>query len=434
MSIVGAAALFNVSDMGTALTFYRDLLGLALETAQDGHTVVRAGSTRIGLNETNMPIPSVAYDESGLAAGGTLSLQVVGIHQLVSRLKANGVKFLSDIDRNSWGNMAVFQDPDGNILKLYEVMDNLENRILHTIAHTHHPLPVSDDDPDAVMDEEDFPPDEEIIEDVPELQLLAEMDAVEDSLTVSRSLFHPLPGLRTSDGTWRDQRKVPTMAEVVVPAPEMAEEPFAGIELERLPAVAAEALWRQGFTFVDGLLDPSVVAQARSRAIQMADEGLLMPAGEVRMDDDPFRDRQARDDVIAWLHPTDPLHPALTEVVGLLSAVQRDLSKVLALQGETEFQLALYRGNGGRYERHRDAFPTDDPTDTDQRRVTVICYLTESATGDGSLKLYRPLDNPDGLTVETVPGRVVVFLSGVVDHEVMPVHGVDRAAVTAWMK
>lgn len=35
--------------------------------------------------------------------------------------------------------------------------------------------------------------------------------------------------------------------------------------------------------------------------------------------------------------------------------------------------------------------------------------------------------------MEPIPGRVLVFLSGVVDHEVLPAWK-ERVAVTAWMK
>ncbi|KAI8844815.1 hypothetical protein BC829DRAFT_419734 [Chytridium lagenaria] len=307
-------------------------------------------------------------------------------------------------------------------------MDPLQNRILHTVAH-HDPTPAADptEDPDEWLPypaEADMDESEELIEDMAEQDLLAEMDRMEDSLLIARRLFHVKPSTPHP------------VNEIMIPGPVEASHPFSEVETRSVPNTALEALWRQGFTFVDGLLDATVVGEARNRAIQMANEGLLIPAGEVRMDDDPFRDRKARDDVITWLHPTDPLHPALLTVVNLLKSIQQDLGGVMHMNGEAEYQLALYRGNGGRYERHRDAFPNDQPEDVEQRRVTGILYLTspESRGGcDGSLRVYRPLDRADGVEIEAVPGRLVLFLSGVVDHEVMPVFG-ERVAVTAWMR
>ncbi|KAI9330505.1 hypothetical protein DFJ73DRAFT_858752 [Zopfochytrium polystomum] len=116
-----------------------------------------------------------------------------------------------------------------------------------------------------------------------------------------------------------------------------------------------------------------------------------------------------------------------------MKELQEDLSQFISLAGETELQLAVYKGDGGRYERHRDAFPTDDPNDQEQRRVTAVLYLTDHhAKGSGGdIKLFRPLGSQS--VVETRQGRLLLFLSGVVDHEVLPVSA-DRAAISAWMR
>ncbi|KAJ3211142.1 hypothetical protein HDU67_004755 [Dinochytrium kinnereticum] len=122
MSITGVRGFnYNVSNMDESLHFYRDILGLSLESAADSMVVVKAGHTRISLNEKNAPIHRIPFDESGHHAGGTLSLQVVGMHHLVKKLKENGVRFLTDVEQTPWGDMAAFEDPDGNILRLYEV-------------------------------------------------------------------------------------------------------------------------------------------------------------------------------------------------------------------------------------------------------------------------------------------------------------------------
>ncbi|KAI8844816.1 Glyoxalase/Bleomycin resistance protein/Dihydroxybiphenyl dioxygenase [Chytridium lagenaria] len=122
MSITGVRAIhYNVTNMPSSIHFYRDLLGLVLESAEDGFTVVRAGNSRIGLNEKPSPIPSIPFDANGAHCGGTLSLQVVGMERLVENLRRHDVRFLTDVERNAWGDMVVFQDPDGNILKLFEV-------------------------------------------------------------------------------------------------------------------------------------------------------------------------------------------------------------------------------------------------------------------------------------------------------------------------
>ena len=117
-----------------------------------------------------------------------------------------------------------------------------------------------------------------------------------------------------------------------------------------------------------------------------------------------------------------------------LENLQSDLSSIIHLKGHTEFQLAVYKGDGARYERHRDAFPIDDANDEEQRRVTAVLYLTDHAGFDGNnggLKVYRPLGSEK--VIDTYSGRLVLFLSGVVDHEVLPTFQ-SRAAISAWMR
>ncbi|RUS13343.1 2OG-Fe(II) oxygenase superfamily-domain-containing protein [Endogone sp. FLAS-F59071] len=164
----------------------------------------------------------------------------------------------------------------------------------------------------------------------------------------------------------------------------------------------------------------------------------MTPASDMKKNDpdDPFRDGTARDDLTMWLHPGQVPTPGLSALAHFLSVtLKSDLHYLLHLANETEYQLAYYPPNGARYERHRDAFPTDDPADTQQRRVTSIVYLNPGwINGDGGeLRLFARPAEVDGsdVDIEPVAGRLVVFLSGVVDHAVIG-SGKQRFAITAW--
>lgn len=133
--------------------------------------------------------------------------------------------------------------------------------------------------------------------------------------------------------------------------------------------------------------------------------------------------------------------PNLKKILQFFSGpLHHDLAQMIRLNGKTEYQLAYYHPKNARYERHRDAFPTDDPEDTHQRRVTAILYLNPGWTaGDGGeLKIFGRAES-DGTTDaadRTIPpllGRLVLFLSGAVDHAVLPANK-ERFALTAWMR
>ncbi|TXE08289.1 2OG-Fe(II) oxygenase [Gelidibacter salicanalis] len=96
-----------------------------------------------------------------------------------------------------------------------------------------------------------------------------------------------------------------------------------------------------------------------------------------------------------------------------------------------EFHYAIYP-QGTFYKRHLDTFQNDD-----RRKLSFVCYLNEAGwlpENGGELVLY--LDD-DGREVEKIiyplPGRVVIFESQVLEHEVKPVH-TQRLSITGWLK
>ncbi|HYE78398.1 MAG TPA: VOC family protein [bacterium] len=112
---------YNVQDMDRAVAFYRDVLGMAVEDSSEWWSSLRCGGQRIGLHGTGgQPVPAVPRDSHGAHAGGTLTLGTDDIEAAVARLRAAGVPLLGDVMREEWGSIAVFEDPDGNVLKVMQ--------------------------------------------------------------------------------------------------------------------------------------------------------------------------------------------------------------------------------------------------------------------------------------------------------------------------
>ncbi len=96
-----------------------------------------------------------------------------------------------------------------------------------------------------------------------------------------------------------------------------------------------------------------------------------------------------------------------------------------------EFHYALYPV-GTFYKRHIDTFQNDD-----RRKLSFVCYLNEEGwlpENGGELTLYL---NENGITTEKsiypLPGRVVIFESQIIEHEVKPVNK-ERLSITGWLK
>ena len=100
-----------VSDMGRAIDFYRDTLGLEVLEQDADWSMVTAGDQRIGLNADESPKGS---------AGAVVAFGVDGdLEHAVEELKAKGVEFPAEISEHHWGRIATFRDPDDNDLQLY---------------------------------------------------------------------------------------------------------------------------------------------------------------------------------------------------------------------------------------------------------------------------------------------------------------------------
>ncbi|MCG9971482.1 2OG-Fe(II) oxygenase [Christiangramia crocea] len=96
-----------------------------------------------------------------------------------------------------------------------------------------------------------------------------------------------------------------------------------------------------------------------------------------------------------------------------------------------EFHYALYP-EGTFYKRHLDTFQNDG-----RRKLSMVCYLNDEdwkPENGGELTIYTE-DNgkEEEINIYPFPGRVVIFESQELEHEVKPVK-VPRLSITGWLK
>ncbi|GAA4801483.1 2OG-Fe(II) oxygenase [Litoribaculum gwangyangense] len=92
-----------------------------------------------------------------------------------------------------------------------------------------------------------------------------------------------------------------------------------------------------------------------------------------------------------------------------------------------EFHYAIYP-KGTFYKKHIDTFQNDD-----RRKLSFVCYLNEDGwlpENGGELVLY--LEHEEKI-IYPLPGRVVIFESQIIEHEVKPVNS-ERLSITGWLK
>ena len=141
--------------------------------------------------------------------------------------------------------------------------------------------------------------------------------------------------------------------------------------------------------------------------------------------------KSIRGDVILWI---DELHANEAEILffNKINNLVNYLNKTCFLGIlHKEFHYALYP-KGTYYKRHIDTFQNDD-----RRKLSFVCYLNEEGwlpENGGELVLYI---DENGKETEKViypfPGRVVIFESQIIEHEVKPVNK-ERMSITGWLK
>ncbi|MEE4298282.1 MAG: VOC family protein [Pseudomonadales bacterium] len=104
-----------VSDLGRAVAFYRDVLGLhcTREDRAFGYAAFTAGAISLGLAEVGPEQETLLERHTGIG------FVVEDLDAEHDRLAEAGVVFPMAPERQPWGGyMALFADPDGNVFYL----------------------------------------------------------------------------------------------------------------------------------------------------------------------------------------------------------------------------------------------------------------------------------------------------------------------------
>ncbi|TDN88150.1 SM-20-related protein [Salegentibacter sp. 24] len=141
--------------------------------------------------------------------------------------------------------------------------------------------------------------------------------------------------------------------------------------------------------------------------------------------------KSIRGDFILWLNEAEGGEAEKLFFTKINSLVEY-LNKTCFLGILTkEFHYALYP-EGTFYQRHLDTFQNDG-----RRKLSLVCYLNEEdwkPENGGELVIYSQENDLEIYkSIYPMPGRVVIFESQVLEHEVKPVK-TARLSITGWLK
>jgi len=142
-------------------------------------------------------------------------------------------------------------------------------------------------------------------------------------------------------------------------------------------------------------------------------------------------EKSVRGDFILWINEADAGESELIFFNKLNSLIEY-LNKTCFLGIlQKEFHYALY-SEGTFYKRHLDTFQNDD-----RRKLSLVCYLNDEdwkPENGGELVIYKEENGVEvAKNIYPLPGRMVIFESQMLEHEVKPVK-TTRLSITGWLK
>ena len=192
----------------------------------------------------------------------------------------------------------------------------------------------------------------------------------------------------------------------------------------------SQEIYSNSYVVVDNFVDETFRMALLKEQTDLLNQGQFTKAAIGKGDQKQVR-AEIRSDEVLWMDPSvlSPLQAIFWEKIVELQQVlnRRCFLGLKSFEGH----FARYP-IGSFYKRHLDQFHA-----VPHRIVTVILYLNESWTeaDGGQLRMYFPQEDGSERLEDVLPvgGRLVVFLSEEIPHEVLPTHK-ERISITGWLR
>ena len=185
-------------------------------------------------------------------------------------------------------------------------------------------------------------------------------------------------------------------------------------------------LAKQQFSIIDDFFSLVEVNSLReSLLLRHAEDGFKKAAIGNKLNENIVK--SIRGDLIMWIDETKANakeYLFFNKINNLINYLNRTCFLGIL---QKEFHYAIYP-QGIFYKKHIDTFQNDD-----RRKLSFVCYLNDDGwlpENGGELVLYLKSEEK---VIYPFPGRVVIFESQIIEHEVKPVNS-ERLSITGWLK
>lgn len=210
------------------------------------------------------------------------------------------------------------------------------------------------------------------------------------------------------------------------------QELFEQIEFKENPLYEQiiQDILEKKYSIVDNFFDTAEVDILRENLLEKYEEDNFKKAAIGNKTSEVI-ERSIRGDFILWINEAEAGNAEKTYFNKINSLVEY-LNRTCFMGILTkEFHYAVYP-EGTFYKRHLDTFQNDG-----RRKLSMVCYLNNEdwqPENGGELAIYIEENGEEKqVNIFPFPGRVVIFESQELEHEVKPVK-VPRLSITGWLK
>ena len=201
-------------------------------------------------------------------------------------------------------------------------------------------------------------------------------------------------------------------------------------EMNPLYEQVIDGLMEQKYCVVDNFFSPEEVRALRQSLLVKYEEDSFKKSAIGNLANEKVLDA-VRGDFILWLdedNPDDAEKEFFNKIKDFVDYLNRTCFMGIA---NKEFHYAVYP-EGTFYKRHLDTFQNDS-----RRKLSMVCYLNDEEWKPeygGELIIYFTGNSGESsIDIYPVQGRMVIFESQVLEHEVKPVNQ-KRLSITGWLK
>lgn len=210
----------------------------------------------------------------------------------------------------------------------------------------------------------------------------------------------------------------------------MKEELFEQLDFtvnQQYEQIIGDLLEKQ-YSIVDDFFDPLEILKLRNSLLHKYEEDKFKKSA-IGNRTNELIEKAIRGDFILWMNEAEAGEAEkifFHKINNLIEYLNRTCFMGIL---HKEFHYAVYP-KGTFYKRHLDTFQNDS-----RRKLSIVSYLNDEnwlKTNGGELVIYKEDGSEE--VIYPLPGRVVIFESQILEHEVKEVKNSERLSITGWLK